>query len=110
MAVPAPVSATWRVVIRLFAVVGQQVRLISRPISNQEFMMNTRPVKLFKTCTVAVIAVLIAACADMSQSAKPARKITSCPPGQFLICETTQPLSKGGAEEEIPEYEYCRCK
>jgi hypothetical protein len=73
-------------------------------------MMNIRLMNLLHACTVAVVAVVIAACADINPSAKPARKITSCPPGEYLICETTQPLSKGGAEEEIPEYEYCRCK
>ncbi len=72
--------------------------------------MNVRPVMFLQACTVAVVAVLTAACADINPSAKPTRKITSCPPGEYLVCETRQPLSKGGAEEEIPEYEYCRCK
>jgi hypothetical protein len=72
--------------------------------------MILRPEKIWPTCAIAIYAIVIAACANMNQSAKPARKITSCPPGEYLICETTQPLSKGGAEEEIPEYEYCRCK
>jgi len=57
-----------------------------------------------------ILVFMTSSCANMSQSAEPARKLTSCPPGEYLICETRQPLSKGGAEEEIPEYEYCRCK
>jgi len=72
--------------------------------------MKLRPGILRETFAIAIVATLITACANINQSAEPARKITDCPPGQYLICETRQPLSKGGAEEEIPEYEFCRCE
>lgn len=71
--------------------------------------MNMRAYKICQTVFLAVVAITISACANMNQSAKPARKLTSCPPGEYLVCESRQPPSKGGAEEEIPEYEYCRC-
>jgi hypothetical protein len=72
--------------------------------------MTLRSGKILRLSAIVILVALTLSCADMSQSAKSARKLTSCPPGEYLICETTQPLSKGGAEEEIPEYEYCRCK
>ena len=65
--------------------------------------------KILHRTAITVVCSLIAACSNVNQSAKPAREVVSCPPGQYLVCETRQPLSKGGAEEEIPEYEYCRC-
>jgi hypothetical protein len=80
-----------------------------RQIVQPEIIMNIRPYKIRQAVFLAVVAILISACANMSQSAKPTRKLTSCPPGKYLVCESRQPPSKGGAEEEIPEYEYCRC-
>jgi len=65
--------------------------------------------KTLQRTIVIVVCSLIAACSNVNQSAKPAREVVDCPPGQYLVCETRQPLSKGGVEEEIPEYEYCRC-
>ena len=66
--------------------------------------------EILQRTTVIAVCSLIAACSNVNQSAKPARKLTSCPPGEYLVCETKQPLSKGGAEEEIPKYEYCICQ
>jgi hypothetical protein len=75
-----------------------------------EIIMNIRPYKIWQATYLAMIVILISACANVNQSAKPARELTSCPPGEYLVCESRQPPSKGGAEEEIPQYEYCRCR
>ena len=52
----------------------------------------------------------IAACADSGGPSRPRPQITSCPVGMVLICESRQPPSKGGADEEIPQYERCHCE
>jgi hypothetical protein len=56
--------------------------------------------------------IAITACADAGGGVQPPRQITSCPPGMVLICESRsqQEPSKGGAEEEIPQYDQCRCE
>jgi len=83
--------------------------LLQLPASGADSQMtNLRPDKMWPA--VLMISILISSCSNVNQSAKPARKLTSCPPGEYLVCESRQPPSKGGAEEEIPEYEYCRCQ
>ncbi len=54
---------------------------------------------------------LCAGCATSDEPRSPRRQITSCPPGQFLVCvsQTPRKPSEGGAEEEIPLYDRCRC-
>jgi len=59
---------------------------------------------IFITLAAMLVSTSITACADMNDGVQPRRRITSCPPGEILICETRrQELSKGGAEEEIPQ-------
>jgi hypothetical protein len=67
---------------------------------------------IFVTLAVMLVSMSITACADMNDGAQPRQQITSCPPGLVLICESRQQreLSKGGAEEEIPQYDFCRCE
>jgi hypothetical protein len=68
--------------------------------------------RIFVTSMAMIVVASITACADMNNGAIPRRQITSCPPGMILICESRQQQtpSKGGAEEEIPLYDYCRCE
>jgi len=68
--------------------------------------------KIFVTLAAMLVSMSITACADMNDGAQPRQQITSCPPGLLLICESRQQRqpSKGGAEEEIPQYEFCRCE
>ncbi len=53
---------------------------------------------------------MVNACATSSTGAR-RDPIRECPVGMVLVCEsrTQREPSRGGAEEEIPEYEYCRC-
>jgi hypothetical protein len=83
--------------------------LINSAISDGGHEMKSQQRKVWQVAGVAVAIISLSSCSNINQSAKPARELVSCPPGQYLVCETQQPLSKGGAEEEIPEYEYCRC-
>ena len=53
---------------------------------------------------------LIAGCADTGGSELRRSEIRDCPPGFVLVCESREDASKAGPEEEIPEYEYCRCE
>jgi hypothetical protein len=66
--------------------------------------------KTFITFMVLLASVASVSCADTSSGVRPRPQITSCPPGLILICESRQQPSKGGAEEEIPQYERCRCE
>jgi len=68
--------------------------------------------RIFVILMAMIIATSNTACADMNNGAQPRRQITSCPPGMILICESRQQQmpSKGGAEEEIPLYDFCRCE
>ena len=73
--------------------------------------MNKTRQKFSVTLSTFIIGTSITACADMSGPTQPRRQLTECPPGFVLICESReQELSKGGAEEEIPQFEYCRCE
>jgi len=60
--------------------------------------------------TALVMCTSVTSCADTGGPNRPRNQLDSCPPGLILICESRQPPSKGGAEEEIPQYEYCRCE
>ena len=64
---------------------------------------------IFATLTALIVCTPIVACTGMSDRVQPRRQITSCSPGQVLICTSQQPLSKGGADE-IPQYEHCYCE
>ena len=68
--------------------------------------------KISVTVMALFICTAITACADTGSGVKPPRQITSCPPGMVLICESRsqQESSKGGAAEEIPQYDKCRCE
>ena len=57
---------------------------------------------------LAVVACL-GGCAGTDGPPRPRAQLTECPIGLVLVCESRQEPSKGGAEEEIPQYEYCRC-
>ena len=74
--------------------------------------MRKYGVPIFVTLMALIVGTPITACANMDNGARPRRQITSCPPGFILICESQQPRtpSKGGAEEEIPLYDSCRCE
>jgi len=68
--------------------------------------------RIFVTLMTMIVGTLTTACADMNDGVQPRRQVTSCPVGMILICESRQQQtpSKGGAEEEIPQYDYCRCE
>jgi hypothetical protein len=74
--------------------------------------MNNYREKISVILIAFLIGTAITACADTGSGVKPPRQITSCPPGMVLICESRsrQEPSKGGAEEEIPQYDQCRCE
>lgn len=60
---------------------------------------------------MAIFAVItMSACTGSGGVVRSEPPIKSCPPGMVLICESRQPASKGGGEEEIPRYETCRCE
>jgi hypothetical protein len=83
-------------------------------LSNQVSTKNMRKYgrRIFVILMAMIVVASITACADMNNGAIPRRQITSCPPGMILTCESRQQRtpSKGGAEEEIPQYDYCRCE
>ena len=60
--------------------------------------------------TVLTACVLTASCADIDGRTQPRRQITECPDGLVLICESQRPPARGGAEEDIPLYDHCRCE
>ena len=64
----------------------------------------------FVTLAAVIVCASTTSCADSGAPKRPRPQITSCPVGLVLICESRQPLSKGGADEEIPQYERCRCE
>lgn len=57
-----------------------------------------------------LVGMIVGSCADTNGPDRPRPQISSCPPGFVLICESRQEPSKGGADEEIPQYEHCRCE
>jgi len=61
----------------------------------------------------AIVSILLCALAASACNATGARRnpIRECPVGMVLVCESRsqREASRGGAEEEIPEYDYCRC-
>lgn len=65
---------------------------------------------IFKLLAILSVSAFASSCADRSSTTRPRPQLTSCPPGFVLVCESRQEPSKGGAEEEIPQYEYCRCE
>ena len=73
---------------------------------------NKRRDVILVTVAAMLVSTSITACADMNNGVRPPTQIMSCPPGLVLICESRQQreLSKGGAEEEIPQHEFCRCE
>lgn len=56
------------------------------------------------------MAISIVSCAATDGNTRQRSPIRDCPPGFVLVCESREEPSKGGAEEEIPRYEYCRCE
>jgi hypothetical protein len=67
---------------------------------------------LFRVLVILILSAMTVSCANSGAPSGPRPQITSCPEGLVLICETgrQQQPSKGGADEEIPQYDYCRCK
>lgn len=59
--------------------------------------------------TTLLVALALGACASPSGTRRD--PIRECPVGWVLVCETREDreLSRGD-DEEIPAYEYCRCK
>ena len=59
--------------------------------------------------TLLVSALAVGACAASPGTRRD--QIRQCPVGWILVCETREDreLTRGG-DEEIPAYEYCRCK
>ncbi len=72
-------------------------------------MRIDRP-SLFHWLMILAVVAMSASCAGADVKPGPRSDIRDCPPGFVLVCESRQEPSKGGAEEEIPEYEYCRCE
>jgi len=74
------------------------------------FLIKRRktPRQFVIVCTVLA---LCGGCATSNDPRMPRRQITSCPPGQFLVCVSQKPRkpSEGGVDEEIPAYDRCRC-
>lgn len=72
--------------------------------------MATNKHRMFMQLVILLVATWISSCADTGGMVRREPPIQSCPPGFVLVCESRQEPSKGGAEEEIPKYEYCRCE
>lgn len=53
---------------------------------------------------------LLGACASTGEDGAKRNRMRDCPPGMIQICETREHTPSQGGEEEIPEYEYCRCE
>jgi hypothetical protein len=68
--------------------------------------------EVFLTLATLLVSVSIMSCAETSDTVRQRPQITSCPEGLILICETGRPQqpSKSGPEEEIPQYDRCRCE
>ena len=56
-----------------------------------------------------IVTIATVSCTDMGGPSQQRRQITSCPPGEVLICTSNQPPSKGGADAS-PLYERCYCE
>ncbi|MDX1405452.1 MAG: hypothetical protein R3192_12980 [Woeseiaceae bacterium] len=72
--------------------------------------MRTRHYRLINVLVGLLIAMSAASCAATDGNTAQRSPIRDCPPGFVLVCESREEASKGGAEEEIPPYEYCRCE
>ena len=57
-----------------------------------------------------LLLVALAGCATTSGSDLQRRQTTDCPNGLMLVCEGRGEPSRGGAEEEIPQYDRCVCR
>jgi len=59
-----------------------------------------------------VLSLLGGACATGPSDGPRRSQIRDCPVGMVLVCETAsdQDPSKGGDEEEIPQYDRCYCE
>ena len=72
--------------------------------------MKMKHEKIYIALATLIVGAASSSCAGTGGPVRSEPPITSCPPGFVLICESRQKASKGGAEEEIPKYEHCRCK
>ena len=61
--------------------------------------------------TALLFMLLLDGCATTAGEGVKRNRLRDCPPGSVLICESRRPQepSRGG-DEEIPEYEFCRCE
>lgn len=65
-----------------------------------------------KLLTLTTTLIILGACASAPDGERVKRtQIRDCPPGMVLICETRKIQDPSrGADEEIPEYEFCHCE
>lgn len=64
-----------------------------------------------KLIALTLISVFLAACATSPTDGVRRTQIRDCPIGMVLICESKREQVPGsGADEEIPEYDFCRCE
>jgi len=62
--------------------------------------------------TLLLTILVLGACTTTTDGPRVKRDRTrDCPPGQVQICESRKPRDpSGGDDEEIPEYDFCRCE
>ena len=62
-----------------------------------------------RLASILLAALIVSACAPTSGVRRD--PVRECPDGFYLVCEsrTQREPSRGGPDEEIPEYEFCRC-
>ena len=71
-------------------------------------IVETKRTAILVICTSLSI---LAGCASSGGGSDLQRPQTSeCPVGMMLICEGRGEPSRGGAEEEIPNYDRCICR
>jgi len=52
----------------------------------------------------------LGACASAGGDEIRRNRMRDCPPGMVQVCETREHTPSQGGDEEVPEYEYCRCE
>ena len=57
-----------------------------------------------------ILLLLTGACASTDGDGVKRNRMRDCPPGMIQVCETREHTPSQGGDEELPEYEYCRCE
>ncbi|MDH5345130.1 MAG: hypothetical protein OEW59_05140 [Gammaproteobacteria bacterium] len=63
-----------------------------------------------KLIIISLLVTFSGGCATTGEDGAKRSRMRDCPPGMVQICESREHKPSRGGEEDIPEYEYCRCE